>query len=152
QALALSNPEAALKAFDHALAVASNSGNRFWAMMASSHVAALHMRIGDSVAALRAFRKTFEASGRSADLGFALVGLTALTLALQRAGELVAAATLLGFVSPRFDIRSMPEPVLEGIASLKQELRAADFAQATSAGAAMTQREIENYAREQIER
>jgi hypothetical protein len=110
------------------------------------------MQIGDSMEALRAFRKTFEASGRPADLGFALVGLAALTLALQRAGELVAATTLLGFVSPRFDARLMPEPMLNGIALLQQELGTSAFEQAMSRGATMTQREIENYAREQIDK
>src|SRR5581483_2831005 len=40
-ALAPSDPVAALKACEHAVTVASSSGNRFWALMASSWMAAL---------------------------------------------------------------------------------------------------------------
>ena len=55
----LSDPTAALKACEHALAVATSSGNRFWANMASSRIAALHVRIGDPVVALRGYRQIF---------------------------------------------------------------------------------------------
>lgn len=151
-ALAPSEPTAALKACEHAVTVASGSGNRFWALMASSWMAALHVQAGAPVAALQSFRQTFHASGRSADLGFALVGLSGLVLALQRAGEPTAAATVFGFVSPRFDAKSLPELVLQGVDLLQQELGAAAFTQTMSIGAAMTQREIERYAIEQIDK
>jgi hypothetical protein len=121
-------------------------------MMASSRIAALQVQTGDPVAALQSFRQMFHTSGRATDLGFAVVGLTVLVLALQRAGEPVAAATLFGFVSPRVDARSRPEEVQEGIDLLQQELVATAFAQAMNAGAAMTQREIERYAVEQIDK
>ena len=64
------------------------------------------------MAALRGYRQIFQASGRSADFGFALIGLGGLALALQLAGEAIAAATLFGFVLTRLDKRSLSEPVL----------------------------------------
>jgi hypothetical protein len=75
-----------------------------------------------------------------------------LTLALQRAGQQIAAATLFGFVSPRFDAKSLTDPVLKGVDLLQQELGAAAFARAMGTGAAMTQRDIESYALEQIDK
>ena len=151
-ALAPSDPTAALKACEHAVTVASNSGNRFWALMASSWMAALHIQAGDPIASLQSFRQTFHASGRSSDLGFALTGLAGLVLTLQRAGEPAAAATVHGFVSPRFDAKTLPEPVLTAVNALEHEMGASAFAQTMSIGAAMTQREIERYAIEQIDR
>ncbi len=151
-ALAPSDPTAALKACEHAVTVASSSGNRFWALLASSWMAALHVQAGAPVAALQSFRQTFHASGRSADLGFALTGLGGLVVALQRAAEPAAAATVYGFVSPRFDAKSLPELVLQSVDLLRQEMAASAFARAMSIGAAMTQREIERYAIEQIDK
>ena len=151
-ALAPSDPTAALRACEHAVTIASSSGNRFWALMASSWMAALHVQAGAPVAALQSFRQTYHASGRSADLGFALVGLAGLVLALQGVGEPTAAATVFGFVSPRFDMKALPEPVLKGVDLLRQEMGAAEFAQTMSIGAAMTQREIERFALDQIDR
>ena len=151
-ALAPSDPTVALKACEHAVTVAASSGNRFWALMASSWMASLHVQAGAPVAALQSFRQTFHASGRSADLGFALVGLSGLVLALQRAGEPAAAATVFGFVSPRFDAKSLPELVLVGVDLLQQEMGAGTYTKMMSTGAAMTQREIERYAIEQIDK
>ncbi len=151
-ALAPSNPTAALKACEHAVTVASGSGNRFWALMASSWMASLHVQAGAPVEALQSFRQTFHASGRSADLGFALTGLSGLVVALQRAGEPTAAATVFGFVSPRFDVKSLPELVLEGVDMLQREMGADAYKKTMSIGAAMTQREIERYAIEQIDK
>jgi hypothetical protein len=151
-ALAPSDPVAAVKACEHAVTVASSSGNRFWALMASSWMAALHVQAGAPVAALQSFRETFHASGRSADLGFALVGLSGLVLALQRAGEPAAAATVYGFVSPRFDAKSLPDLVLKGVDLLQQEMGHEIYTKTLSIGAAMTQREIERYAIEQIDK
>jgi hypothetical protein len=151
-ALAPSDPAAALKACEHAVTIASGSGNRFWALMASSWMTALHVQAGAPVAALQSFRQTFHASGRSADLGFALTGLAGLVLALQHAGEPTAAATVYGFVSPRFDAKSLPEPVLEAVDLLQRHMGASAFAQTMSIGAAMTQREIERYAVAQIDK
>ncbi len=152
EALSHSDPTAALKACEHALAVATSSGNRFWANMASSRIAALHVQIGNPMAALRGYRQIFQASGRSADFGFALIGLGGLALALQLAGEAIAAATLFGFVLPRLDKRSLSEPVLQGIDGLQQDIGAAGFAQTRNAGDAMTQPDIERYAVEQIDK
>jgi hypothetical protein len=151
-ALAPSDPTAALQACEQAVTIASSSGNRFWALMASSWMAALHVQAGAPITALQSFRQTFHASGRSSDLGFALTGLAGLVLALQRAGEPAAAATVHGFVSPRFDAKTLPEHVLKAVDALQQEMGARTFAQAMSIGAAMTQREIERYAIEQIDR
>jgi predicted ATPase/class 3 adenylate cyclase len=152
EALTPSDPSAALKACGHALAVANNSGNRFWANMASSRIAALHAKIGDSSAALRGYRQIFHVSGRSADFGFALTGLGGLAQALQLAGEPIPAATLFGFVSTRLDKRSLPAQALESIDGLQQELGVAVFTQTMSIGAAMTQPEIERYATGQIDK
>jgi hypothetical protein len=101
---------------------------------------------------LRGYRQIFQASGRSADFAFAITGLGGLALALQLAGEPVAAATLFGFVLTRVDKRTLPEQGLKGIDELQQELGEAAFTRAKNAGAAMAQREIERYASEQIDK
>jgi tetratricopeptide (TPR) repeat protein len=152
EAFAYTDAETALGACEHALRVALNSGNRLWAMMASSRVAGLQVRIGNPIAALRGYRQMFHAGGRAADHSYALIGLAGLTLALQLAGEPAAAATLYGFVSPRLNARSLPEPVREGIDALQHELGASAFAETMNIGAAMTQPEVERYAVEQIDK
>lgn len=150
EAFSATDPVAALQAYQHALAVARRSGNRFWEIMAIPKIAALQARSGDPVAALSSFRQMLSASRRSADRMFASHGIGSLIALLERLGQTQAAATLHGFLSPMFDTSVFLPEFPEIIARLRRDLGDAIFDEQRRRGEAMAQHEVADYALEEI--
>jgi predicted ATPase/class 3 adenylate cyclase len=152
QAFATSNPGVALKAHEHALDVATRSGNRFWELMIVPMIAVLQARGGDPIVALRSFRQMLDASRRSTDLILAMYGLVGLVVVLERVHSAEAAATLHGFLAPRFDSTGILAEFPEALARLRRDLGEAAFERQCVKGASMSQEEAAAFAIVEIDR
>ena len=145
-ATAESNPMTALHAYEQAMAVARQSGNRFWEVLTIPPVAALQARSGDPAAALRNFQQMLEGSSRSADLIFMSHGLARLVVLLGRLGYADAAATLYGAMSKNFDASSFVQDLPETVRSVRDRLGEAGFQAASQIGMAMALHQATDYA------
>ena len=151
EAFSATDPPIALQAYEHASAIARQSGNRFWEILVIPlKVAALQAKERQPVAALESFRQMLAASGRSADLMFASHGVGGLIVLLERLGQAKAAATLLG-ISHQHPISSaFFADFPETIARLRSELGDVKFEETRRKGSAMTQHEVADYALDEI--
>ncbi|MHB8268407.1 ATP-binding protein [Bradyrhizobium sp.] len=152
EAFAASDPVVALHAYEHALAVARGSGNRFWELMVIPKIAGLQARRGDPVAALHGFIGMLNASRRSADRIFATFGIGSLIVLLERLGESGTAATLHGALSPMFDASAFLIEFPEVLARLRRALGDEAFEEHGRKGASLAQHEVADYALDQINR
>jgi predicted ATPase/DNA-binding winged helix-turn-helix (wHTH) protein len=152
EAFADSDPATALAAYEQAMTIARQSGNRFWEVLAIPTVAALQARSGDPVLALRSFRGMLEGSRRSADLIFMSHGLGRLVVLFERLGRAEAAATLHGALSRHVDSNSFVRELPETLARLRGVLGNARFNAAGGRGAAMALHEATDYALGEVQR
>jgi tetratricopeptide (TPR) repeat protein len=150
EAFATTDPALALRAYEHALAVARHSGNRLWELMVIPRIAGLQARSGDPVAALFSFVEILNASRRSADRIFATFGIGGLIVLLERLGENGAAATLHGALSPMFDASVFLIEFPDVVGRLRRALGEAAFEEHGGKGASMAQHEVTDYALERI--
>jgi predicted ATPase len=152
EAFAATDPVVALQAYQHALAVARRSGNRFWELMTIPKIAGLQARSGDPIAALCSFIEMLNASRRSADRIFATFGIGSLIVLLERLGESAAAATLHGALSPMFDASAFLIEFPQVLARLRRTLGDRAFDEHGRKGASLAQHEVADYALDQINR
>jgi predicted ATPase/DNA-binding winged helix-turn-helix (wHTH) protein len=150
EAFAESDPATALCAYEQAMAVARQSGNRFWEVLAIPTVAALRARSGDPVTALRSFAAMLEGSRRSADLIFMSHGLGRLIVLFERLGDAEVAATLNGALSKHFESNSFVQELPDTMARVRGALGDAAFKAAVARGAVMTLQEATEYALAQV--
>ena len=150
EVFSVTDPVVALQAYEHALAVAHRSGNRFWELMVIPKIAMLQARSGDPVAALGSVTQMLHASRRSADRIFATFGIGSLVVLLARLGHIRSAATLYGTLPPMFDSGALLAEFPEIIARLRRDLGDAAFGEHSAKGASMTQYEVADYALEEI--
>ena len=150
EAFLVANPAIALASYEHASAVARESGNRFWETMTIPKIAGLQARNGDPIAALRSFRQMLNVSRRSADIMFASHGLGGLIVLFERLGNPSAAAALHGTLTKAFDTNTFFAELPETATRLRQVLGDAAFEKASRQGTAMTLHEAADYANDQI--
>jgi predicted ATPase len=151
EALAAVDPHAALQAYQHALAIAQRSGNRLWENVIGSKIATLQAHSGDANEVFRSFRQMLHLWRQSSDLMLASHGLASLIIQFERVGHGEAAAILHGTLARSFDINSFVADLPEAVRRIRGALGEARFDAANSRGAAMTLREVSEYALAQID-
>ena len=151
EALAGANPTAALNAYEHAIAVARQSGNRLWENVIAPRIAALPGQSGDPSEAFRSFRQMLNFWRRSNDLMLASHGLASLIVQFERFGRAEAAATLYGTLARSFEPHSFIADLPEAVGRIRRALGEASFDAATRRGDAMTLHEAIDYVLDQID-
>jgi tetratricopeptide (TPR) repeat protein len=149
-AYARKDPEIAVAAYERAVGIARQCGNRLIEGLAIPEIATLQSRQGDPVAALRTFRQLLHARRGSLDLLFLASSLARLTILFARIGLPSVAATLHGAMSRVLESRRFLDGLSETIERVRSELGHATFDQASGHGAAMTLEVAIDYAQEQI--
>lgn len=152
RAFAEVDPGVALAALEHGIAVARQSGNRFFEAIGLPHVASIQARSGDIATALGAFRQMTELWKRSSDQVFMATGLGELIVLLGRIGEPRPTATLYGALSQILPTNLLVAGLSETVARLKESLGEAAYDQAIRAGAAIPIGDVVALSVEEIER
>jgi hypothetical protein len=148
-ALEGTHPTAALAAYEHAIEVARNAGNRFMETLIASRVATLHAQSGEPVIALRGFERMLVSFGEATDI--AVSGWRAnLVVLLANLGHFQAAATLHGTLVASIDTKCIVPEHHEAVGRIRDALGEPIFSVAAARGAAMSLREASNYAFEQV--
>jgi hypothetical protein len=142
--------ECASEALEQAIALARESGNRYWEMAMAPGLAAMQARRGDPLAAARGLLQILESWGRSPDLNFVTTGLGALILLFERLEHPKSAATLIGALRNMVESTSFLVKLPQAIDRVRRALGDARFEAANRRGAAMTHREIVGYASDHI--
>ena len=88
---------------------------------------------------------------RSNDIILVSGGIGALIFLFERLGDATAAATLNGCVAKLFKHTAFVRDLPDIVARLRQALSEVGFGEATKRGAAMTQREVVDYAADRIQ-
>ena len=139
-----------LPAYEHALAVAYSSGNRFLENLVAPRLAMLQARNGDHVAALRGLRRLLESWGAAVDVVVVSSLRVGLIVVLARLGLNEAAATLNGTLTTANEAIAFVSEITDVVSQVRGALGDATFANATRRGAAMASHEANSYALGQI--
>ncbi len=136
----------ALAAYERAVDVARDSGNKFWEILIVPRIAALQARSGDPISALRSFERMLAFWRRSSDVIFGSHGLGGLIVLLERLGYLEAAASLNGTLTKMFESNPFVSELREAMTRARSALGDAMFDMALERGAAMSLHEATDYA------
>jgi len=150
EALSAVDPAAALQAYEHAIAIARQSGNRLWEIVITPKVAVLHAQSGEPIAALRGAGQMLKEWRSTNDLMLASHGLGSLIVLFERLDRAETAATLHGTLRKTFEANTILAELPETITRIRDTLGDAAFGEASGRGAAMTLPEAIDYALEQI--
>ncbi|MHC4052684.1 AfsR/SARP family transcriptional regulator [Bradyrhizobium sp. 25ACV] len=151
RAFSKADPPRALDAFEKALAHARTSGNRYWEIVIIPAVAELQVRSGDPVKTLRTLPRMLEIWGQSTEIGLATLTTATLILLFERLGNPEVAATLSGALSQMIPSIGFFQELPDTLARVRHVLGNASFAAAKSRGAAMTHREVVEYATTKVQ-
>ncbi len=151
RAFSKADPARALDAFEKALALARKSGNRYWEIVIIPDVAGLQVRSGDPIKTLRNLPRMLEFWGQSTDIGLVTLTIASLILLFERLGHLMVAATLNGALSQMIQSTSFLQELPDTVARVRHALGDAPFEEAKRRGAAMTHREVADYAADQVQ-
>jgi predicted ATPase len=150
EVFAETDSEKALDAYERAVAIARQSGNRFWETLVIPKVAALQARSGDPIGALRSFLDTVNSWHQSTDLMFVSHGLGGLIVLFDRLGHATAAATLNGALTAMVESTAFLHELPDATVRVRRVLGDAAFDDADRRGAAMAFSEVVNYASDQV--
>jgi len=150
EVFAETDSEKALDAYERAVAIARQSGNRFWETLVIPKVAALQARSGDPIGALRSFLDTVNSWHQSTDLMFVSHGLGGLIVLFDRLGHATAAATLNGALTAMVESTAFLHELPDATVRVRRVLGDAAFDDAARRGAAMAFSEVVNYASDQV--
>ena len=145
------DPALTLECYEHAAALARDTGNRFFESIMVPHVAALQASSNDPTAALRSFKQILGILQRSPDLMIAVVGVASLIILFERIGHPVPAARLSGALASLSALDHSHASVRDATDRLRQTLGGSTFDEESRRGAAMSLRESADYAAEQVE-
>lgn len=151
RAFSKSDPPCALDAFEKALAHAKTSGNRYWEIVIIPAVAELQVRSGDPVKTLQTLPRMLEIWGQSTEIGLATLTTATLILLFERLGHPTVAATLSGALSQMIPSTSFFRELPDTLARVCRVLGDASFEEAKRCGAAMTHREVVDFAAKQVQ-
>jgi predicted ATPase/class 3 adenylate cyclase len=150
EVFAEADPAEALAAYQRAVAVARQSGNRFWETLVTPKAAALQARRGDPIGALRSLLDVVNSWHRSTDLMFVSHGLGGLIVLFDRLGHATAAATLNGALTAMIGSTAFLQELPDTIGRVRGMLGDTAFDAADKRGAAMTFSEASSYASGQV--
>jgi predicted ATPase len=151
QAWSALDPAQALTCYEHAAALARDSGNRLFESMIVPQMAALQASSNDATAALRSFKQMLGMLQRSPDLMIAVVGIASLIVLFERIGAPLAAARLSGALARLSALDYSHAAVREATVRLRETLGERTFEEESRRGAAMNLRESAEYAAKQVE-
>jgi hypothetical protein len=146
-----SDPARALDAYEEAISIARESGNRLWEMLITPTLAAAQARCGDPTTGLRSFLQMLDSWHKVNDIMFVANGIGILALLFEGLGDAMAVATTSGFLTKTFETNNFLRDLPDAIARVRQVLGAAEFEQARKRGAAMTYREVVDYAADRVQ-
>ena len=124
------------EAFEQALTIARETGNRMWEMLMIPTLAVTQARSGDPSKALRSFLQMLDSWHRSTDIMSVSGGIGALVLLFERLGDATAAATINGFLTRMIESNAFFRDLPDTIARVRQVLGDALFDEANKRGAA----------------
>jgi predicted ATPase/class 3 adenylate cyclase len=145
------DPAQALACYEHAAALARDTGNRLFESMVVPQMAALQASSNDAAAALRSFKQMLGMLQRSPDLMIAVVGIASLIVLFERIGAPLAAARLSGALARLSALDHSHAIVREATVRLRESLGERTFDEESRRGAAMNLRESTEYAAKQVE-
>ncbi|SDF02581.1 Predicted ATPase [Bradyrhizobium brasilense] len=151
RAFSKADPPCALDALEKALAHARTSGNRYWEIVVIPAVAELQVRSGDPVKTLQTLPRILEIWGQSAEIGLATLTTATLIMLFERLGNPKVAATLSGALSQMIPSTSFFQELPDTLTHIRHVLGDAAFAEAKRRGAAMTHREVVDFAANQVQ-
>ncbi len=149
---AVREPARALAAYERAMGLARQSGDRIWEMLIFPDLAALQAGAGDPVTALRSFKQMLEGWRGSVDLIVVSTGIGNLIVLLNRLGHAAEAATLHGTLAKSMDFERFAPELSVTATRLRSTLGAAAFDAAEQRGAAMSLTQTVAYSGQQIGR
>jgi tetratricopeptide (TPR) repeat protein len=151
RAFALEDPSTAIAAYERAISIARDSGNRFWEQLVVADLAALQARAGNPATALTTFRQMLDVWQRTPDAMGLAHGIGGLIILFERLGRAVDAVTLHAALTHFLPSLQMLEELPGVIERARAALDAATFAAAARRGAAMDFRDMTGFARTEID-
>jgi predicted ATPase/DNA-binding SARP family transcriptional activator len=151
RAFSKADPPRALDAFEKALAHARTSGNRYWEIVIIPAVAELQVRSGDPVKTLQTLPRMLEIWSQSTEIGLATLTTATLILLFERLDNPEVAATLSGALSRMIPSIGFFQELPDTLARVRHALGIASFEAAKHRGAAMTHREMVEYATTEVQ-
>lgn len=149
-ALAETDPDEAILAFEHAIKIAGDAGARFMETLVAPRLAALHARSGEPGVALEGFERMLVAYGDATDLASVSAWRVNLVTLFVRTGQLQAAATLHGTLAGLIDQSSLAPEHEDAVRTAHKALGVVAFTDATKNGASMSLLEANEYALAQV--
>jgi predicted ATPase len=151
RAFAEADPPTAIAAYERAISIARDSGNRWWEQMMVADLASLQGRAGNPATALATFREMLGLwQGQPDAMGMAH-GVGGLIILFERLGRAVDAVTLHAALMRFLPSLGMLEELPVAIERARAALEDATLNAAARRGAAMDFREMTGFARTEIE-
>ena len=151
RAFAEAEPTTAIAAYEHAISIARDSGNRFWEQLVVADMAALQARAGNPATALITFRQMLDLWQGAPDAMGIAHGVGGLIILFERLGRAADAVTLHAALMHFLPSLQMLEELPAAIERAKTALDDATFDAAARRGAAMDFRDMTEFARTEIE-
>ena len=151
QAWSTLDPKQALTCYEHAAALARDTGNRLFELMVVPQMAALQASSNDATAALRSFQQMLAMLQRSPDLMIAVVGTASLIVLFERIGSPLVAARLSGALMRLSALDHSHANIREVTIRLRKTLGERTFDEESRRGSAMNLRESAEYAAKEVE-
>jgi predicted ATPase/class 3 adenylate cyclase len=150
RAFAEADPPIAIAAYERAISIARESGNRLWEQMVVADMAALQARAGKPATALTTFRQMLDLWQGEANAPGIAHGIGGLIILFERLGRAVDAVTLHAALMHYLPSLRMLEELPGAIERAKAALDDAAFDAAARRGAAMAFRDMTEFARTEI--
>jgi tetratricopeptide (TPR) repeat protein len=151
RAFAEAEPPTAIAAYERAISIAQDSGNRFWEQLVVADMAALQARTGNPTTALTMFRQMLDVWQGAPDAMGIAHGIGGLIILFERLGRSVDAVTLHAALMRYLPSLRMLEELPDAIDRARAALDDAMFDAAARRGAAMEFRNMIEFARTEIE-
>lgn len=151
RAFAEADPPTAIAAYERAISIARDSGNRFWKQLVVADLAALQARAGNPATALTTFRQMLDVWQGAPDAMGIAHGIGGLIILFERLGRAVDAVTLHAALTHYLPSLRMLEELPATIERARAALDGATFDAAVRRGVAMEFRDMTGFARAEIE-
>jgi tetratricopeptide (TPR) repeat protein len=151
RAFANADPTTAIAAYEHAIAIARESGNRFWEQLVVADMAVLQALAGTPTTALTTFRRMLDVWQGSPDAIGVSLGIGGLIILFERLSWVADAVTLHAALMRFLPSLRMLEELPDAIERARTALGDAAFHEAERRGTAMEFRDMTEFARTEIE-
>jgi predicted ATPase/DNA-binding winged helix-turn-helix (wHTH) protein len=150
RAFAEADPQTAIAAYEHAISIARDSGNRFWEGLMVADMAALQARAGNPATALTTFRQMLDLWQGQPDAISMAHGIGGLIILFERLGRAADAITLHAALMHFLPSLGMLEELPATIERARASLDDAAFDATVRRGNAMDFRDMTEFARTEI--